>query len=230
MATKKDFEQYGLGRKPQFDKRSKEFPIRALLTREQLRTPRSYTWRCEKTLDQGPDGACVGFGYTHELIARPKAIKKLDYEAAMSIYHTAQTLDPWPGENYSGTSMLAGIKAVQQLYPTLITEYRWCFDFKDLVVTLGYKGPVVMGINWYTGMFTPDRKTGILSVTGSKAGGHCILAMGVDVKKKLIKIHNSWGPKWGINGEAYFTFADMKRIMAERAEFCVPVRRGKLPK
>ena len=54
----------------QFDERSRAFPIRALIDADAK--PRSYTWQCPVWLDQGTEGACVGFGVSHEAAARPE--------------------------------------------------------------------------------------------------------------------------------------------------------------
>ena len=43
-----------LSRIRQFDERSRKYPIRALISGK----PRSYTWPCDKVLDQGNEGAC----------------------------------------------------------------------------------------------------------------------------------------------------------------------------
>lgn len=37
-------------------------------------------------------------------------------------------------------------------------------------------------------------------------GGHCVVIVGIDHEKKLFKIRNSWGDKWGDNGYCYFPF------------------------
>ncbi len=103
---------------------------------------------------------------------------------ALAIYKRAQQLDIWPGENYSGTSVLGGAKAVKELKNNVgesyISEYRWAFGIEDLIRALAYQGPVVLGLNWYAGMFNSDT-AGWLRVTGALVGGHCLLALGVIV-------------------------------------------------
>lgn len=212
-----------LGRLIEFDHRSLSYPIASLLPKE-TKKPRSYTWECRATLDQGQEGACVGFGFAHELAARPS--RRLVHQAgAFAIYRKAQTLDPWPGEDYEGTSVLAGIKAVQQMYPKFIQSYRWAFGLDDVILTLGYLGPVVLGINWYYSMYSPD-SNGIIKVEGQLAGGHCILAKGVDIKKKLITLHNSWGSDYGKGGSCYISYDNLNRLLKEGGEALVPVKRG----
>lgn len=212
-----------LGRRVEFDAASRDYPIRKLLGRVK---PRSYTWACDKWLNQGTEGACVGFSLAHELIAKPKVFTKVTATSAHTIYKTAQTLDPWPGENYSGTSLLAGVKGVQQLYPDAIKEYRWAFGLQDVIDTIGYYGPVAIGINWYAGMSNTDSE-GFIHRTGRLQGGHAILARGVNVKKECVLLHNSWGRSWGVNGCCYLSFKDLDKLLKERGEACVPVKRGR---
>lgn len=214
-----------LGRRVEFDKASRDYPIRKLLGK--TRKPRSYTWSCNTWLDQGREGACVGYAFAHELIARPVAINKINVGDAYNIYKTAQTLDKWPGENYDGTSILGGVKAVQKIFPTAIVEYRWAFGLNDVLDTLGYFGPICLGLNWYNGMFDTDDR-GYIHRKGGIAGGHAILAVGVDHKRQRVRLHNSWGKSWGMGGDCYISFGDLDKLLKERGEACVPVKRGKI--
>jgi hypothetical protein len=107
----------------------------------------------------------------------------------------------------------------------LIGEYRWVFgNLAELIKTLGYFGPVIFGTWWYEGMFYPD-SDGIIRPTGYQAGGHAYLVTGVDLKKKLLRIHNSWGTGWGQGGDAFLGFDDAVRLLREDGECCVPMRR-----
>ena len=58
-----------LDRVPQFDERSRQYPIRTIL---RVQRPRSFTWPCAVFLDQGQEGACTGFSTAHEIGAAPK--------------------------------------------------------------------------------------------------------------------------------------------------------------
>lgn len=213
----------GLGRKIQFDDRSRLFPVRALLGSS--RPLRSYTWSCPITLDQGYEGACTGFAFTHEAAARPVKVINLKYSNAMEVYRRARALDEWPGEDYDGTSVLAAVKAAveKQWY----REYRWGFSLDDVLLALSYQGPVVLGINWYEGMGQPD-ENGFLQVTGQLMGGHAILANGVSLRKRAVRLHNSWGAEWGMDGECWLLFDDLRRLLSEQGEACIPIGR-KIP-
>lgn len=214
--------EYGLGRLEEFDERSRLFSVGPLV---EQRLPRSYTWKTHTDLNQGREGACVGFSWAQELAARPSVIQNVTDLTGTTIYKNAQKLDEWPGENYSGTSVLAGVKAIQQLYPGAIGEYRWAFNMDDLILALGYQGPAVIGVPWYSGMYNTDAN-GFVHVKGNKVGGHAILVHGVNVFKKFFKLHNSWGSAWGICGGCRLSFDDMARLLSEKGEVCIPTKRG----
>lgn len=213
-----------LGRLEQFDERSRDFPVRALVAAE--KKPRSYTWACEPRLDQGRDGSCVGFAWAHEIAARPVCGFASD-EMGRLIYREATRIDPWTendaGPDMSfGTSVLAGVKVAMSLGH--YTGYRWAFGLEDLIMAIGYVGPVVLGIPWTTDMFKPNAE-GVIRLGGGDAGGHAILANGVDLRRKMFRLHNSWGPRWGLNGECFISFEDMDTLLHQGGEACIAVRR-----
>lgn len=236
-----DFSDRVVDRIRQFDDRSRNF---AAVSSTDTRDFRSYTWACDTYNDQGYEGACVGFAWSHELTARPKVIPT-DNNYALNIYRRARQLDPWPGEDYSGTSVLAGVKAVQELRnqygKPLITEYRWGFGIQDVLRILGYQGPVVLGIDWYENMYDPDSRF-FIHPTGEVVGGHAILANGVkivkkntalpakwdnvDLDKSYVRLHNSWGQGYGLGGDAFITVRDLDTLLKNGGEACIPVVRS----
>jgi len=210
------------GRLPQFDQRSRAFPIRALVPEK----PRSYTWKVGVYLDQGQEGACVGFGWAHELVARPVVVPNVTEALARDIYHKAQILDEYtdtPPEE--GTSVIAGAQVVHGW--GFVPEYRWAFGLQDLILAVGHHGPAVAGVNWYDGMFDTD-SAGFIHVTGQVAGGHCVCIPGVNVGKKYFRGHNNWGKSWGVGGDFFISFDDMERLLHEQGEACIPVRRSEV--
>lgn len=230
-------------RRVQFDERSRSFPIAETLPTKKLR---SYTWPCSTYNDQGNEGACVGFAWGHELCAVPFAYP-VDKIVSQQIYKSAQDKDIWPGDNYSGTSCLAGAKAVQAMVNSkgepLIGEYRFGFGLEDLARGVGSTGPAILGINWYSDMSLVDRY-GYIHKTGFVQGGHAILCKGVkiimisprldrtnfllvDKLKSYFILHNSWGPGWGVGGSCKINFQDMENLLHEQGESIFPLKRSK---
>lgn len=207
--------------------------------------PRSITWACSLWLDQGSQGACVGFALTHELSARPVVFRGLDANFAREVYFETQRRDQWEGgaypgasKFYEGTSVLAAAKYAKerQWWP----EYRWSLDVFDFVMAM-QQGPNVIGVDWWTGMFEPDSK-GFIWCTGQVEGGHSVLVRRVrlywqpgamraaatldeflarvDLDRSFVGIHNSWGNDrlWNM------TLSEFMKLFPS-GEFAVPMRR-----
>lgn len=218
-----------LDRVPLFDEASRNYPIMEAPVVRRATAPRSYTWSLTSTLDQGAEGACVGFGWSHELMARPAEVAGITNSYARNLYFEVQRRDPWPGGAYpgaepfyEGTAVLTGAQYVYSL--GAMDEYRWSFSIEDLVMAVGYAGPAVLGINWYEGMFWPNR-SGVIRPTGEWVGGHCILCRGVSVSKRTFLLHNSWGPGWGKSGTCLISFDDLGMLLAQSGEACIPIGR-----
>lgn len=220
-----------LDRLKEWDPKNEDYPIRTLLAPAEASEPRSYTWSMPTVLDQGSEGSCVGHGWAHELLARPaKSPAFVDHSYAKEkIYWEAQRIDSWEGGSYpsaspfyEGTSVLAGAKVCKD--KGWFTEYRWAFTLDEVIAAIGYKGPIVVGVNWYDGMFNVDQK-GFVRVTGRIAGGHCVLWNKVNIKEEYIGFPNSWGIRWGINGYGRISFADAERLIQEDGDMCIPVGR-----
>lgn len=220
---------------PNHDPRSRAFPIRQLITTPPKK--RNKLWRVGQTIDQGAEGACVGFGWTAEALTTPTAVDLSRVAAdvprdptafAQSIYRRARQIDEWAGEDYDGTSVNAGAKAMREV--GLVKEYRWAFGVEDVVNTVLAKGPVVLGINWHYGMYWAPN--GVLKPTGSVVGGHCITAVGFVLKSpKLdgedgIILQNSWGNDWGVNGLAEIKVTDLDKLLQAYGEAAVATKRS----
>lgn len=210
-----------LDRLTQFDERSRAYNIATLMGSAE---PRSYTWPCRvRDLDQGSEGACVGFAWTAELLASPKVVPGLHNPDALAVYRRAQQIDPWPGEAYSGTSVLAGAQAVQE--QGRLKEYRWAFSTDDLAVAVSRKGPAVLGIAWYNSMYNPG-PDGFLRPAGTVVGGHAILCVGYNVRGRYFVLQNSWGRDWGTDARARISYEDLHGLLQAGGEACIPVYRS----
>jgi len=208
-----------LSRLPFFDKRSRKYSVKALLTDLE---PRTKIWECGIWLDQGQEGACTGFSVCHEAAAAPVEVQDIINETAFDVYKRAKQIDKWPGEDYEGSSVLAAIKVGKER--GWYEEYRWAFSIEDLVLSVSNLGPAVLGISWHEGMRTPDN-TGYIHPTGKKLGGHAILCLGYDLGKDSFLLHNSWGKNWGTSGRCWIKKDDLAKLLKKKGEACIPTKR-----
>ena len=240
-----------LDRSYQLDWRSLDYAVGAELLdgAVPIHRPRSYTWSIDEWLDQGYEGACVGFSFSHELAARPQEIHNIDDEFARQVYFAAQQIDPWSGgaypgatEFYEGTSVLAGAQVLQKR--GFYESYYWALSAIETAQGLGYFGPGVLGCNWYTGMFNTD-PDGFIWPTGRVEGGHAILIQAVkivyktpfgwwkrtwtdvDYDRSYVVLHNSWGQSWGRDGKAKLALSQLARLISENGDVCFPKRTTK---
>ena len=174
--------------------------------------------------NQGNTPQCVGYAWAHWLEDGPTPQSGVaPIIPPRVIYENAQKVDEWVGENYDGTSVRGGVKYLQSVHK--VSSYYWGFDLTSLINSVLNLGPVVVGTNWYTGMFYPDRN-GLIRISGRVAGGHAYVINGVNTVTKLFRIKNSWGQSWGQSGHAYISFANMDRLIKERGEICFAIEIG----
>ena len=212
---------FGLGRELSVDPRDKKYLIENKLKFNPTLVTQKY-WDANGWWgNQGNTPQCVGYAWSHWIDDGP--ITHLGQKPTINptlIYKEAQKVDEWLGENYAGTSVRGGAKYLKS--KNKIASYLWTYNIKTLIDTILTKGPVVVGTNWYIGMFYPD-KNGLIKISGRLAGGHAYVINGVDTKKQLFRIKNSWGRDWGVSGHAYISFANMQRLIAENGEVCLAV-------
>lgn len=199
------------------DERDDAYPI--LLKRASRRTSRYWNqngwWG-----DQGYTPRCVGYAFAHWCEDGPVTHRgKPPIADPQVIYETAQDVDEWEGDDYEGTSIRGGAKAMQEM--GFVSEYRWTKSLRTLVTTVLELGPVVVGTAWWSGMSEPN-KSGRIRISGEIAGGHAYLLNGVNTKRQLFRIKNSWGRGWGVNGTAYIGFDDMGLLIEDMdGEVCL---------
>lgn len=208
-----------LDRVPAFDERSRSYGIRPLVAGiERKRT----MWPIPDPLplDQGAEGACVGFGWSAQLAVGP-IYNPATTSYAQRFYADARIVDQAEGRNYpEGASMLAGAKVARSR--GVITGYKWAFGVEDVIDTLCAKGPVLLGIPWYESMYATE-PDGRVRVNGQMVGGHCILATGYlpadsSWRGNYIQWVNSWGPSYGLNGVGYVKDSDLSLLLGQQGE------------
>jgi hypothetical protein len=185
--------------------------------------PYKYWAFFDQPLDQGREGSCVGHGWKHFLMAEPIRVSRPNVDpTAITIYHEAQKVDEFPGEDYEGTSVRAGAKYLQSR--GIIGEYRWAFDLRTLAEFVLLTGPVVVGMNWYSSMDSPDAQGVVRITNGARIrGGHCWLILGRNEKKAMSECLNSWGIRFAKKGRFYVPDEYMERLIKENGEACSTV-------
>lgn len=222
-------EAFGLGRRRSADEQDQRFPIRKLLRAEPARREYRYWWPEGWWGNQQNTPQCVAYAWLHLLEDGPiTQIPKRRGAGPVfdpgNLYRSAQRVDEWEGQDYDGTSVRAGAKVLQRR--KIIDSYWWAWSLEALVDAVLTLGPVVVGTNWYMDMFLPDRD-GRARVSGTLVGGHAYVVNGVNVKKEIVRIKNSWGRHWGRRGHALLSFDDMARLLREDGEACIAMERTK---
>ena len=209
---------YQLGRQYVPDERDHKYSINNILTAAPVRITNRYWDDNGWWGNQGNTPQCVGYAWAHWLEDGPVPQSGIaPIIPPRIIYENAQKLDEWVGENYAGTSVRGGVKYLQSVGK--VSSYYWGFNLTTLINSVLNLGPVVVGTNWYNGMFYPNRN-GLIKISGRIAGGHAYVINGVNTVTRLFRIKNSWGQSWGQSGHAYISFTDMERLIRERGEIC----------
>lgn len=221
-----------LDRLPEFDEKSRRFAVAHRSPDVLGKRPGTKNWSVNLWLDQGVEGACTGFSRAHALAATPVPVPGMTEELARKLYLRARQLDEWPGEDYEGSSVLAAVKAAQEL--GLVKMYTWAFTLEEFLLGLSHKGPAVIGCNWYEDMYQPDAR-GYIHPTGNIAGGHAILIrgqklflggdgpFGIHMDDSYVVWWNSWGPTWGKEGTAKMSMREWDKLRREQADVCFSI-------
>lgn len=184
--------------------------------------------------DQGSEGSCVGFG-----CARTLGIINREIYDPWVIYNEARKIDEWPGEDYEGTSVRAGLEVLrsQGARDTDITtvelsagieEYRWASTVDEIRGYIALGVPVVIGVNWYSNFDRPVKN--IVSnewwigqgSLGSIRGGHCVCLHWASDKRQAFRVLNSWGRDYPY---VWLPYNVMQRLIDEDGEVGIVVDR-----
>jgi hypothetical protein len=202
----------GLGRIPEWDERNRLFSARTASPRPALLTGNRYWWDLGWWGDQGSTSMCVAFSSAHFLEDSPVTHPDPGpWKDPKYLYDGARRYDEWPGEAYEGTSGLGACRFMKA--EGIIAGYDHCFTPDDVVNALLIISPVLLGIPWYESQDDEDflKKNGYIRVdTGSGLRGyHEVVANGVNTSTGLLRIKNSWGRGWGLDGRFRMRISDL---------------------
>lgn len=90
-----------------------------------------------------------------------------------------------------------------------------CSNFEEIcsAITLGFVCPLGIYVDQNFSRVDSEGVAG--TPTGMQGGGHCILGMGLKKSSRygwMIKIQNSWGTRFGVNGHAYIHKGHFQRM------------------
>ncbi|MFJ2780299.1 hypothetical protein [Kitasatospora sp. NPDC087315] len=138
-------------------------------------------------------------------------------EWTIRLYSEATRQDEWLSQQWPhddcGSSGLGVARATYRR--GLINSYVHATTATALVSLLQH-GPVLLGLPWYNAWFTPPTNGNIGELTSWEAsgvaGGHEVCAIGVeqlgfdphgrvDPEHTVLRVRNSWGGSWGLDGE-----------------------------
>lgn len=203
------------------DTRDTSYPMSSMVRPSEPGRTYRYWWPSGWWGDQKYTPQCVAYSWLHFIEDGPVTHSYLTHAPVVDpeqLYNEAQEVDQWPGENYDGTSVRAGVKRLQ--HHDLVGSYFWAWDVDTVVEALLTTGPVVVGSWWHTNMYYPD-DDGKITLGGGRAGGHAYLLNGVNTERGIIRIKNSWGRRWGKNGYGYISIDDMGSLIDDDGEACI---------
>ena len=177
-------------------------------------------WPCKIVLDQTPYPECVGFSWAHWGDCAPVE-QKWTNAMGRSIYRECKKIDGSPQQE--GSTIRAG--AAVMLRRDRIQRYFWADSVDEALRYVGAKGPVVFGSRWTEGMCNPSAITHTIRATGATLGGHAFLVCGVQWERNRARIHQSWGNKWGDNGECWISIPDLREVYKDGGEACAATER-----
>jgi len=186
--------------------------------------------------DTGPEGTTVGFAIAYAIQAAIKEKTNQIIEiSARGIYVLAKKYDEWAGEDYEGTSVIGGLKAVREVGAYL--EEDWSYSDKAIPTPKpkpayrisGYselkgieqilnalrENKVVISSIQVTNDFDKTDKDGrvIIKLPLRTMGGKVISIVGYNADKAEFKFANDWGTSWGLNGFGFIKDTDLTKIL-----------------
>lgn len=189
------------------DRRNSFYPVSSII---EDTTPQSRKWPCAIRLNQGQEGACVGFALQQWLATAPGPIVKGTNATARALYHDIRRNDLWRGEDYEGTRLEDGLALLKKRGD--ISSYYWCQSAYEMRQTVIQLGPLVCKIPIYKNMYYPDF-AGRIRPSGAFCGWHAILLNEYDASWDRNWFVNSWGRSHGRLGRVWMTSADCQLLL-----------------
>jgi hypothetical protein len=186
--------------------------------------------------DTGPEGTTVGFAVAYALQAAVKA--KTGQSVTLSprgIYVLAKKYDEWSGEDYEGTSVIGGLKAVREVGAYLDDDWPYANKSKpkagrkpsykisayselkgiEQILNALRENKLVIATIQVTDDFDKTDKDGRVTIKLPlrTIGGKAISIVGYNAETAEFKFANDWGAAWGAKGFGVVKDTDLTRIL-----------------
>lgn len=199
--------ELGLGRLRSTDPRNMQHPMARHLAAPGAPLPvrKTWTFKGNVVLDQGASGTCTGHAGVHFIHCAPLSHKA--FLDPYKLYREAVLLDEYsnndgdatlqPDSALQGGSSGTGIAKALAKRDLIQAEYVWGSTSREAIEWVLTRGPVMMGSNWYESMFNPTLEGFVKITPGTTlAGGHEYVIRGVDQRRAIAELVNSWGSRW----------------------------------
>ena len=130
------------------------------------------------------------------------------YESFAYVVKNGMTLE----KNYPYKAAQQSCKKSKIVKDVTVSSFKFC-DTKSCVANNGFynllkEGPLASAVDAGTREFQ-NYKSGIIPSTGCRKLNHAIVALGYGIQngKAYYIIRNSWGAKWGQNGNAFIAYS-----------------------
>lgn len=178
-----------------------------------------YFWDSAWWGDQGDTSECTAYAAMHAMADGSVTHKTNPLVEPGQFYNEIVSIDRQENRYYTeGATSLAMAKALARR--NFIGEYLWGYSLSDFIKAIRV-GPVLIGIDWYTGMDNPDSTNAIIRATGRIRGGHEIVANGCSFSDGLVRLKQSWGRSFGRRGHVYLPFEDLEKLIADGGDVCM---------
>lgn len=179
--------------------------------------PRKMHYQTREFVDQGALPYAVGAAWRHYLVSNPTAM--VLGPSHVDIHKGAKQIDGL-SDAVTGTTIRAGGDFLR--LRGIILNYYWLETAEQIrLIMLMGKGPVVCGMDWWTGMDEP-RET-YATLTGDIEGTHAFILCGWDDEIDAGRILNSHGREYGQRGRKWIKRHDLNLLLQENGEACYAV-------
>ena len=111
------------------------------------------------------------------------------------------------------------LKCYEDALEHKIESYHRIESLREMLVCLADGYPFVFGFTVYESFESVKvRRTGVVSMPTKKEiaiGGHAVMAVGYNQKKKRFLVRNSWGESWGMSGYCTMPFEYLETLAGD---------------